>query len=239
MIFLTKQEIEYKLEDLPFFKELKFDTTVDAFIYEKNGELRTIFPVEREETHRAIDQIIMTGHYLYSVNREFREDYLKVYDGKEFNINYRTFQEGRLIFFKDLFHLFLFGIVVPSYIKDLPEKPIHYFARPIKDEPNPSLQKFLNEEKKINNKYRRMDGTPFYNYIMKKSFIMPSNGIIGGNLNICPIARIVPEIKSIAVNLNEMAVYVFKKLLDCGTKDDKEFCKTFIDTSWSPYLKAN
>ena len=85
-----------------------------------------------------------------------------------------------------------------------------------------------------------MDGTPFYNYIMKKSFIMPSNNIeFNQGINICPVAGIIHDVKSISENINRLATYVFKKMINSSIMEDVNFCKTFIDSSWSPYLKAN
>lgn len=237
MIYITKELLNYKIEDLPFFDELKLEKTGSVY-FELNGQPRSVFPLDHKGLHKSIDQIIMTGHYLYGKNRDFRDAYREANDNREFNINYTTVDAARPFFFNDLFHLFLYGIVTYSYIKDMPESPIHYFTRPIFDEKNPSLEQFMTEERQIDKKYRRMDGTPFYNYIMKKSAIMPSN-FMDTAVTICPIKRNVPEIKAIASNINELAVYVFKRLLDTGTKEDIQFCKSFIDESWSPYLKAN
>lgn len=98
----------------------------------------------------------------------------------------------------------------------------------------------MKDEHEIDKKYRRMDGTPFYNYIMKKSFIMPSNNIaFSQDINICPISDIIHDVKSISENINRLATYVFKKMVNSSIIEDSNFCKTFIDPSWSPYLKAN
>ena len=240
MIYLSKAEVEYKLTDLPFISELNYQEYENNVEFTINDEMTILFPVEHKKLHNAIDQIIMTGHYLYGKNPEFRKAYRDIYDGREFNINYRTVNEGRLLFTKDLFHLFLYGIVTASYINTLPEKPVHFFARPICDEKNPSLEQFMKDEHEIDKKYRRMDGTPFYNYIMKKSFIMPSNNIaFSQDINICPISDIIHDVKSISENINRLATYVFKKMVNSSIIEDSNFCKTFIDPSWSPYLKAN
>ena len=106
MIYLTKPEVEYKLTDLPFIDELNFQEYEDNVEFTINDELTVIFPIEHRNLHSAIDQIIMTGHYLYGVNQEFRKAYRELYDGREVNINYRKVNEGRLLFTKDLFHLF-------------------------------------------------------------------------------------------------------------------------------------
>lgn len=237
MIYLPKDITDIKLEDLHFFNELEFDRT--NYLFKLNDTIRSIFPSTHKGSFRSIDQIIMTGHYLYGKNRDFREEYMQNHDGKEFNINFSTVDEGKNIFFKNIFNLFLFGIVTPTYIKDLPEQPIHYLARPIVDEKNPSLVNFLLEEKAISgNKYRRGDGTPFYNYILKKSAVMPN---VGGTspIIICPIKNNVPEIKMVAENLNVFAKAIFDRILISGTPEEKNFAKSFIDGSWSPYLKAN
>ena len=237
MIYITKDTLNYKLEDLPFYNELKLDLS-GCISFELDGTPRSLYPMDHKGLHKSIDQIIMTGHYLYGKNRDFRDAYRNANDSREFNINYNKVEIGRVLFFRNLFNLFLYGIVASTYIDDLPESPIHYFARPIMDEKNPSLDQFMNEERSLDKKYRRMDGTPFYNYIMKKSAIMPNN-MLDNPITICPIKRSVPEIKQISSNLSELAVYVFKRLLNEGTPEQKNFCKSFIDESWSPYLKAN
>ena len=239
MIYLTKPEVEYKIEDLPFIDELNFQKSEDNVYFTIDNVTYAFFPMEHKGLHKAIDQIIMTGHYLYGKNEEFRRAYLELYDNREFNINYRTVNDGRHLFTRDLFHLFLYGIIASSYLSTLPPKPVHYFARPIADEKNPSLEAFLKEEFQINKRYRKMDGTPFYNYIMKKSFIMPNNNIIGGDINICPVTDIIHDVKSVSENINKLATFIFKKMIDSNIQEDVQFCKTFIDSSWSPYLQAN
>ena len=239
MIYLTQHEVEYKIEDLPFIKDLDFQETEDNVLFTIDDNSYAFFPMEHRGLHQAIDQIIMTGHYLYGKNEDFRRAYLELYENHEFNINYRTVNDGRHLFTRDLFHLFLYGIIASSYINTLPEKPFHYFTRPIADEKNPSLEAFMKEELQKNKKYRKTNGTPFYNYIMKKSFVMPNNNIIGGDINICPIASVIPDVKAISKNINTLATYVFKKLIDSGIQEDVKFCKTFLDSSWSPYLQAN
>lgn len=239
MIYLTKEEINYKLENIPFYKELEIEDVEKSFLFKINNTPRSIFPVDHKGLHRSIDQIIMTGHFLYGKNRKFREAYLQAMDNHEFNINYKSVEEARTFFTRNMFNLFLYGIVTYSYINSLSDSPMHYFARPIVDERNPSLEQFLKEEREINKHYKRTDGTPFYNYIMKKSFALnPSMNNFSTNI-VCPIKRNIPEIKQISSNINELAVYVFKRMLSVGTDEDKKFIKSFIDESWSPYLKAN
>lgn len=239
MIYLTKEEIEQKLEDLSILNELNLTFYEDNIGFTINDEITMIFPMEHNKLNLAIDQIIMTGHYLYGKNEDFRKTYQNVYDGKEFSITYRNNTEARKTFTKDLFNLFLYGIVTSSYINTLPEKPFHYFARPIADEKNTSLMQFLQEEHQKDKKYMRKDGTPFYNYIMKKSFVIPSNNKNCADISICPISDIIPAMKLISGNINKLAVYVFKKLINSGIEENVKFCKTFIDSSWSPYLQAN
>lgn len=239
MIYLTEQMIETKIEDFNFIKDFSFEKTDDNVIFKINDEMTIMFPVEHRKLHQAIDQIIMTGHYLYGKNDEFRDAYRKVYNGREFNINYRTLHEGRHVFTKNLFSLFLYGINASTYINSLPDKPFHYFARPVRDEKNPSLEQFMKDEHIKDIKYRKMDGTPFYNYIMKKSFVMPTNNLANGDIHICPITDIMKDVKNISSNINKLAVYVFTNLMNSGIDEYVMFCKSFIDSSWSPYLKAN
>lgn len=68
---------------------------------------------------------------------------------------------------------------------------------------------------------------------------MPNNNIIGGDINICPVTDIIHDVKSVSENINKLATYIFKKMIDSNIQEDVQFCKTFIDASWSPYLQAN
>lgn len=239
MIYLIKNEVERTLDNLKIKDEIQLETYPDNVMFTIDETPTILFPATHKGLNEAIDQIIMTGHYLYGKNESFRKKYLELYEGHEFNINYRTLNDGRQILTKNLFNLFLYGIVTSSYIKDMTDKPYHYMARPVYDEKNPSLEQFIKNERLTNKSYRKTDGTPFYNYILKKTFVLPSNNNECDDICICPISRIIPEMKNISANLNRLAVCVFKKLINSSIEEDVKFCKSFIDESWSPYLKCN
>ena len=240
MIYLTKDLIDLRISELTNYKELEFN--IENYTFNYKGATVPIFPAESKNWLKVMDQLLMTGHYLYGKNPEFRQAFLAATDGRELNINYNKKEDIKVILTRNVFNTLLYGLIAGTYLKSLPDTPIHYFARPIADEKNPSLDNFLEQERQENPKYRRMDGTPFYNYIMKKSYVMNPNTVspvdrVPATI-ICPIKNYVPEIRKAAEYLYTFASEVYKVAFEYSDPSFKAFLKSFVDESWSPYLKA-
>ena len=220
-------------------KEISLDK--DFLLYKnKDGVETSIFTLDDNRYWKAYDQILLLGHYLYSINEDFRQAYLSAF-GTEFVLDKMDATFTPKFFIKNYFNLFLYGIVVAAYVKNMPDNPLHYLARPIADEPNESLRNYLRKETNKNHKPATNKlGGPYYCYARKKSMIIPNS--MGSNYPsfvMSEIKNYVPQMKTIMEDFNSFTKVIYSKLYETKNPDVIDFLSIFTDTSWSPYLEDN
>ena len=213
----------------------------DFLLYKnKNGIETSIFTLDDTRYWKPYDQILLLGHYLYSVNEEFRTAYLETF-GKEFILDKMDQNFSCKFFVKNYFNLFLYGIVVATYVKNLPANPLHYLARPIADEPNESLRNYLQKETaKLHKPVTNKIGGPFYCYARKKSMVMPNAmGPSYPAFVMSEIKNYVPQMKTIMEDFNSFTKIIYSKLYETKDPEIIKFLSLFTDSSWSPFLEDN
>lgn len=220
-------------------KEISLDK--DFLLYKnKQGVETSIFTLDDNRYWKPYDQILLLGHYLYSINEEFRNAYLEAF-GKEFILDKMDKNFSCKFFVKNYFNLFLYGIVVATYVKNMSNNPLHYLARPIADEPNMSLRNYLkNETNKLHKPVTNKLGGPFYCYDRKKSMVMPNAmGSSYPAFIMSEIKNYVPQMKTIMEDFNSFTKIIYSKLYDTKEPEIIKFLSLFTDSSWSPYLEDN
>ena len=220
-------------------KEISLDK--DFLLYKnKNGVETSIFTLDDNRYWRPYDQILLLGHYLYSVNEDFRAAYLKAF-GREFILDKMDKNFSSKFFVRDYFNLFLYGIVVATYVKNMPDNPLHYLARPVVDEPNNSLRDYLRKETaKLHRPVTNIVGGPYYCYARKKSMIIPNS--MGSNypsIIMSEIKNYVPQMKTIMEDFNSFTKIVYSKLYETKNPEIIKFLSVFTDESWAPFLEDN
>lgn len=220
-------------------KELSIDK--DFLLYKNKSDVETsIFTLDDNRYWKSYDQILLLGHYLYSVNEDFRNAYITAF-GNEFILDKMDDKFSPKFFMRNYFNLFLYGIVVAAYVKNMPDNPLHYLARPIADEPNESLRNYLQKETAKNHKpVTNKLGGPFYCYARKKSMIIPNS--MGSNYPsfvMSEIKNFVPQMKIIMEDFNSFTKMVYSKLYETKDPEVIQFLSVFTDKSWSPFLEDN
>lgn len=203
-------------------------------LFKYNGEMINLFPAPQTENLRAMDQIILQGHYLYYLNNNFRRSYIESF-GHEMSIKFRDMRD---LFLENIFYTLYYGIVVAKYISKMPETPLEYMQRPIANENNPDKSAFLSAEYKINPKYRfDCNGSPFCHYMKKKSLVIVPNEYSGlsSQTVICPIKGIIPTMKDCMVNFSRFAEVLLGNISRTGMEEDKKFISIFTDSSWNGF----
>lgn len=215
--------------------KVKFDPDFFMYYSEKHNSDTAIFPLDERKHWRPYDQFLLLGHYLYSVNEDFRNAYLESYEkdfilDKNYNLKF---------FIKDYFNLFLYGFVVATYVKNMSDTPLHFLTRPVADEPNESLRDFLKKEtERTHRPAFNRPGAPFYCYIRKKAMIIPNSmGPKFPPIILSEIKQYTPQLKNIAETLNEFAKLVYKELYETQDPEIIKFLSLFTSETWAPYLE--
>lgn len=216
-------------KDYDIAQEMKYDEDFGMYT-DLKGEVKPIFfnNSRKLKDVQVYDQYILIGHYLLSMNKEINSKY------KEEMGKYLIMDKGitRNFLINDLFNIFLYGKITATYIKNMPDTPYFYFERLRDGETNNCLRNYLAEEHKNGNKTAiNTIGGPYYNYSKRDSMVMN-----GGNIIICPVSSMVPDLKEQANILYNFTNELYTRLYDKKIEGFAEFVSLFHTDKWKDYF---
>lgn len=196
-------------------------TTPNKFEYNNIGE------------QYAVDQILLAGHYLYSVNTEFRDMFKEVFN-EEMTIPGKDEVD---FLYKNKFNILYFGLLAcPLLISEGPT-PKAYRER-CSPENNMELSQWLADE--THRTHRPVQSTPgcpfYYEKISKTKFFKNS---LTGEINfICSGKMMLTRAIEYAKLLQEDAQIVLNNLMKNENLKTSLMMNVIRDESWSPFLYA-
>ena len=179
----------------------------------------------------AVDQILITGHYLYALNPDFRQLYINTF-GTEMTL---VGKDEVDFLYKNNFNLLYFGLLAAPYLISKGATPTSYLER-CSAENSAELAKFIAEESsRIHKPLSAKPGMPFYYYRVQKTKFF-QNSLTKQMEFICPAKAMLTKAIGYAESLQKDAQLAANELLEKEELNASRLMDVLRDESWSPFL---
>ena len=179
----------------------------------------------------AVDQILITGHYLYSLNQEFRRLYKETFESEMTLVG----KDQPDFLYMNNFNLIYFGLLAAPYLIAQGDTPKMYLER-CSAEGSGDLSRFVSEESlRVHHPVSAKPGMPFYYYRIKKTKFF-KNSLTGNIEFICPARAMLSRAIEYAQLLQEDAQITLNELLETDSIRAAELMDVIRDETWSPFL---
>ena len=196
-----------------------------------NEILPNKFVYKTQNEQYAVDQILINGHYLYAMNPDFRDLYLKIF-GSELTL---VGEKEVDFLYENYFNLFYFGLLAAPYIIKQGKAPTFYLER-CSAEASQGLSQFLADEtQRLHRPIQARPGMPFYYYKQSKTRFF-KDSLTGEMKAICSATPMLEKTIGYADMLNRDAQILLNQLIEAKDPYVQEMLDTLRDPSWSPIL---